>query len=89
MLRLSELTNKIWNEKDIPNDIKIEWAAICNDRSNMLPLPEQTWLKIDIIYKKGVRYSELAIRLQNLPYLWINDAITYLEYWKKELLAMI
>lgn len=84
MLTLSELSTVIWNEKDVPNNIKKDWAALCNSRF-MPSTSKYPWTGADILDQKNAQVSWLLQSIKPYKYAWASDMEYYLKMWKGEI----
>lgn len=89
MIDVSDLTNKIWNQSNLPNDIKMEWSTVVADRAALRPLPTQPWLKVDFVHHKGLKYTELRRRLERYDFDWVKDAVFILNAWMMDLSMLV
>jgi hypothetical protein len=89
MIDVQALTNKIWAQDGLPNNIKTEWAAVCNEVANVRVVPSQPWLRIDFVNQRSTRYNELKGRMERYRFSWVKDAMHCLNYWLMDLSMLI
>ena len=88
MLGLSELTDLVWNERMLPNDVKENWATVTNSRY-MTPLSKYPWIGVDILNLNDLKLTMLLNSIQPYNFTWIPDMRYYLDMWKADNDAII
>lgn len=83
MIGLSELTNLIWNENGLPNDIKKNWVTICNSRYMMTP-SKHIWTGVDSLNLIDSRLTSLLNDIKQFNFSWIAVMELYLLEWKDQ-----